>query len=51
VQLEINRALSLDEASLSKSKDFAQLASTLARLAAQVFQALPALLERRAAAE
>jgi N-formylglutamate amidohydrolase len=51
LQLEINRALYLDETTLSKSKDFSHLASTLAALAAQVFQALPALLERRAAAE
>jgi N-formylglutamate amidohydrolase len=51
LQLEINRALYLDEATLSKSKDFPSLAATLGGLAAQVFQALPALLERRAAAE
>ena len=51
LQLEINRALYLDEATLSKSKNFANLANTLGAMAAQVFQALPALLERRAAAE
>jgi len=51
LQLEINRALYLDEATLSKSKNFPSLAQTLAALASQVFQALPALLERRAAAE
>jgi N-formylglutamate amidohydrolase len=51
LQLEINRALYLDEATLSKSKNFSGLAATLGAMAAQVFQALPALLERRAAAE
>jgi N-formylglutamate amidohydrolase len=51
LQLEINRALYLDEATLSKSKNFGNLANTLGGMAAQVFQALPALLERRAAAE
>jgi N-formylglutamate amidohydrolase len=51
LQLEINRALYLDETTLSKSKNFPSLARTLATLAAQVFAALPALLERRAAAE
>ena len=51
LQLEINRALYLDEATLSKSKDFAKLVRTLTDLAAKVFEALPLLLERRAAAE
>jgi N-formylglutamate amidohydrolase len=51
LQLEINRALYLDEATLSKNKDFPKLMRTLTSMAEQVFQALPALLERRAAAE
>lgn len=51
LQLEINRALYLDEATLSKSKDFPKLMRTLAEMSARVFDALPVLLERRAAAE
>ena len=51
LQLEINRALYLDEATLNKSADFAKLRRTLADVAARVFEALPVLLERRAAAE
>ncbi len=51
LQLEINRALYHDEATLSKSKDFAKLMRTLAEMAARIFDALPVLLERRAAAE
>jgi N-formylglutamate amidohydrolase len=51
LQLEINRALYLDEATLSRSKDFPRLMRTLADMAARVFDALPVLLERRAAAE
>ncbi len=51
LQLEINRALYLDETTLSKSKDFPKLTRTLSELAAHVFGALPMLLERRAAAE
>ena len=51
LQLEINRALYLDEATLSKSKDFPKLMRTLAEMSARVFEALPVLLERRAAAE
>lgn len=51
LQLEINRALYLDEATFAKNKDFPQLAAGLAELATKVFAALPLLLERRAAAE
>ena len=51
LQLEINRGLYLDEATLSKSKDFPKLVRTLTDLAAKIFDALPLLLERRAAAE
>ena len=51
LQLEINRALYLDEATLTMSKDFPKLVRMLAEMAARVFDALPVLLERRAAAE
>jgi N-formylglutamate amidohydrolase len=51
LQLEINRALYLDEATLSRNKDFGKLTRTLTDLATKVFAALPLLLERRAAAE
>jgi N-formylglutamate amidohydrolase len=51
LQLEINRALYLDETTLTKNKDFPVLTRTLSELAMRVFSALPLLLERRAAAE
>jgi N-formylglutamate amidohydrolase len=51
LQLEINRALYLDEATFTKNKDFPKLARTLSDMAGKVFAALPLLLERRAAAE
>jgi N-formylglutamate amidohydrolase len=51
LQLEINRALYLDEGTLTKNKDFPKLVRTLSDMAAKVFAALPLLLERRAAAE
>jgi N-formylglutamate amidohydrolase len=51
LQLEINRALYLDEATLRKGNDFGRLACALSEIAKTVFTALPALLERRAAAE
>jgi N-formylglutamate amidohydrolase len=51
LQLEINRALYLDEATLSKSKDFENLVRTLSDMTSKLFAALPLLLERRAAAE
>jgi N-formylglutamate amidohydrolase len=51
LQLEINRALYLDEASLAKGEGFDGLVCALAEVAGKVFAALPALLERRAAAE
>jgi N-formylglutamate amidohydrolase len=51
LQLEINRALYLDEGTLSKSSGFPRLRHMLADVAARVFDALPVLLERRAAAE
>lgn len=51
LQLEINRALYLDEANFSKNKDFPKLVRTLSEMASRLFSALPLLLERRAAAE
>ena len=51
LQIEINRALYLDEGTLTKNKDFPKLVRTLADMSAAVFEALPVLLERRAAAE
>jgi N-formylglutamate amidohydrolase len=51
LQLEINRALYLDEATLSKSGGFSKLRQMLSEVSARVFDALPVLLERRAAAE
>jgi N-formylglutamate amidohydrolase len=51
LQLEINRALYLDEATLHKGSDFGRLACALSDVAKTVFGALPALFERRAAAE
>ena len=45
------RALYLDEATLTKNRHFDALAGTLYAMAAQVFEILPLLLERRAAAE
>ena len=51
LQLEINRALYLDEATFTKNKDFPKLVRTLSDMTSKVFAALPLLLERRAAAE
>jgi N-formylglutamate amidohydrolase len=51
LQLEVNRGLYLDEATLSKGKDFNKLVRVLNEMAAKVFAALPMLLERREAAE
>lgn len=51
LQLEINRALYLNEGTFAKTVDFPSLSETLANLAGRVFEALPVLLERRAAAE
>jgi N-formylglutamate amidohydrolase len=51
LQLEINRALYLDEATLRKGAAFPALAGALSEMATKVFAALPALLERRLAAE
>lgn len=51
VQLEINRGLYLDEVALRPTPAFAQLQRDLKSLARALFSDLPALLERRAAAE
>ena len=51
LQLEINRALYLDEATLTRNKDFPKLVRTLTEMSQKVFAALPLMLERRAAAE
>jgi N-formylglutamate amidohydrolase len=51
LQLEINRALYLDEGTLAKNRHFDNLARTLLEMSARVLEVLPILLERRAAAE
>jgi N-formylglutamate amidohydrolase len=51
IQLEINRGLYLDEATLQPTPRFAILQRTLTSLAERLFVEIPALFERRAAAE
>ena len=51
VQIEINRGLYLDERTLKPTKGFAGLQRDLQSLAGPLLTTLPALLERRAAAE
>jgi N-formylglutamate amidohydrolase len=51
LQVEINRALYLDEASFTKNRGFPKLSRTLGEMSKRVFDALPMLLEGRAAAE
>lgn len=51
VQLEINRALYLDEAHFKPAQGFHRLKSDLTRVFAMMFSALPAMIEQRAAAE
>jgi N-formylglutamate amidohydrolase len=51
LQLEINRALYLNETTLDRTEHFGRLSDLLAEMAARVFAAVPMLLERRAAAE
>ncbi|HEX2840295.1 N-formylglutamate amidohydrolase [Hyphomicrobium sp.] len=51
VQIEINRALYLDEARLTPTRGFGPLKHDLTRIAGMLFASLPALLEQRAAAE
>jgi N-formylglutamate amidohydrolase len=51
LQLEINRGLYLNETTLSRTVGFAELKRELSSLAARVFNELPQVLARRAAAE
>jgi N-formylglutamate amidohydrolase len=51
LQLEINRALYLDETTLRKTKDFTKLTRTLTSLATRLFEDAPIILARKAAAE
>jgi N-formylglutamate amidohydrolase len=51
VQIEINRGLYLDEVTLRPTAAFDELQHDLASLAGPLFNEVPALLERRAAAE
>jgi N-formylglutamate amidohydrolase len=51
VQIEINRGLYLDELTLRPTSGFVELQRDLESLAAPLFNELPALFERRAAAE
>jgi len=51
LQLEINRALYLNEGTLQPTAGFLVLENNLARLTARLFTELPQVLERRAAAE
>jgi len=51
VQIEVNRGLYLDERTLRPTPAFDELQRDLKSLAAPLFNELPALLERRAAAE
>lgn len=51
VQIEVNRGLYLNELTLRQTQSFAKLQQDLQSLAGPLFNELPALLERRAAAE
>ncbi len=51
IQIEINRGLYLDEASIVPTAGFANLRSDLMDLVVQIFSEMPRLIERRAAAE
>ncbi len=51
LQLELNRGLYVDEVTLKRSRHFDELKHNLTRLAAHLFQDVPGLMERRAAAE
>jgi N-formylglutamate amidohydrolase len=51
LQLEINRGLYLNETTLNRTAGFAELKRELSLLAARVFNELPQILARRAAAE
>jgi len=51
LQIEVNRALYLDEATLKPVRGFAEVQADLAHLSERLFCEMPALFERRAAAE
>jgi N-formylglutamate amidohydrolase len=51
LQIEINRALYLDETSLRPTANFARLQRDLTALIQRLFAGMPPLIERRAAAE
>ena len=51
LQVEINRALYLDEATFERSKGFDRLAETLARVFGRLVDEFPGLIGGRAAAE
>jgi N-formylglutamate amidohydrolase len=51
IQIEINRGLYIDEASLVPTAGFNHLREDLLSLAGQIFSEMPRLMERRAAAE
>jgi N-formylglutamate amidohydrolase len=51
LQLELNRALYLHEATLRRTSNFRRLQGDLATLARRLFEGLPNILERREAAE
>lgn len=51
IQVEINRGLYLDEATITPTAGFENLRTDLMTLAAQIFVEMPRLMERRAAAE
>lgn len=51
VQMEINRALYLDEVRFTQAPGFHRLKVDLTRVSGMLFSALPAMLEQRAAAE
>lgn len=51
IQIEINRGLYIDEASLVPTAGFDHLREDLLSLAGQIFSEMPRLMERRAAAE
>ncbi|MEM7750501.1 MAG: N-formylglutamate amidohydrolase [Pseudomonadota bacterium] len=51
LQIEINRGLYLDEASLQKSRNFEQFQSQMSEVIARTTQLIPGILDSRAAAE
>ncbi|WP_295555598.1 N-formylglutamate amidohydrolase [uncultured Hyphomicrobium sp.] len=51
VQMEINRALYLDEVRFTQASGFQRLKTDLTRIASMLFSTIPALIEHRAAAE